>query len=506
MLGTSAGVAGFWIVAAASFSVEHIRWEHGERYGNDSILQRSRWHDSSRGKAATDGNSRGDPGYRGEGKAAAYFAFIEFRDPQIDRRLNLIILRDMGGIPGFDPAALLLIAVVVVFAAVVAGRRVYRQRRRLPRWLRSIVVRKRLDMIRRDLYRMAEHVGSPHDTDQAVWQPFELGLAAVAACQWDQAITHFQQSRVHAGETQLAPLLNQLGVCHYMQGRLGEALMELDESFRLAVRHDDGRCRASALNNIGVILRDLGELDSALKDFREVLALARESADQAAEALYLGNIGNVLREKGELNPALKSHEDALAISSRIGDDQGVVVGLGNIGSVLRDKGAIDKAMERYAEAEDRARKIGYKPGRVIVLSNIGNLYREKRDSDRALKSHESALALAHEAGYRIGVAIELVNIGLILVGKGMHERAETYIADSLTFFLAEGLADGQRQGLYGLSKCDDLLGRERFQTLLKRAGQTDEGVADVLDRIDQIRSRRPWQSGRRRNPFAPTGA
>ena len=411
----------------------------------------------------------------------------------------------MGGasLQGYDPLALLLITIIVVFAAVVAGRAVYRRRKRFPRWLRSMVVRKRLDMVRRDLCRMADHIGSPYESEHAGWQPFDFGLAAMAACQWNQAITHFQQAQANAGEAQLAPVLNQIGVCHYMQGRLGDALREFDESARLAVKREDGRCRASALNNIGVISRDQGELNNALKDLREALTIARESGNQAAEALYLGNIGNVLREKGELNPALKSHEDALAISRRVGDDEGVAGALGNIGSVLRDKGEADKALGRYAEAEEKARKIEYKLGAAIVISNIGSLYREKGELERALKSHESALALAHEIGYRLGVTTELMNIGLIMVSKSMHERAVSYLGDSLTFFLAAGVVDGQRQGLYGLSKCDDALGRERMQELLKKAGLADESVTDTLDRIDLIRSRRPWQMGKQRNPFAP---
>jgi hypothetical protein len=44
-----------------------------------------------------------------------------------------------------------------------------------------------------------------------------------------------------------------------------------------------------------------------------------------------------------------------------------------------------------------------------------------------------------------------------------------------------------------------------MQALLKDAGLTNEAAADTLDRIDHIRSRRPWQIGSHRNPFAPAG-
>jgi tetratricopeptide (TPR) repeat protein len=411
----------------------------------------------------------------------------------------------MGGtfLRGIDPAALLFVMVVVAVAALIAGRAVYRHRRKFQRWLRSVTVKKRLDVIVRDLDRLVEYVGDVSESEPAAWRPFEQGLAAMPACRWDEAIGHFETAQTRVAGTDFAPLLNQIGVCHYMQGRLGDALRGFQESVRLAEQREDKRGRASALNNIGVILHEYGELDLSLKNLTEARALARESGNQAAEALCLGNIGNVLHDKGEHNAALKSQEDALAMSRRIGDEQGVACSQANIGGILRDKGESDKALEHYAEAVETARKIAYKLGTAIGLCNIGSLYHDKGELDRALMSHESALALSHEIGYRLGVATELGNIGLILTSKRMHERAVSYLAESLGFFLAAGAANGPRQALYGLSKCDDLLGRERTHGLLNKAGLTNERIADTLDRIDQIRSRRPWQMGKHRHPFAP---
>ena len=411
----------------------------------------------------------------------------------------------MGGsfLEGNDPAALLLIAVAVVVTAIVVGRAAIRHRRKFPRWLKSLMARKRLDVIVRDVDRMAEYAGGLDDSKQAVWQPFEVGLAAMAGCQWDQAVGQIQGAQANAGGTQLAPLLNQLGICRYMQGRLGDALKEFQDSARLAQQREDKPGMASTLNNIGVIRRYYGELDVALKFFRDARALARESGSQATEALCLGNIGHVLRQKGELGPALKSQEEALALSRRVMDQQGVASSLGDIGSILRDRGESDRALERYAEAVEVARKTNYKLGVAIELGNIGSLYRVKGETDRALKSHEAALTLAHEIGYRLGVATELANIGLILATKRMYERAVPYLAESLAFFVTAGVADGPRQALYGLSRCDDLLGRERMREQLKKAGLSEDGIADKLDRIDQIRTRRPWQTDRLRSPFAP---
>jgi hypothetical protein len=53
------------------------------------------------------------------------------------------------------------------------------------------------------------------------------------------------------------------------------------------------------------------------------------------------------------------------------------------------------------------------------------------------------------------------------------------------------VADGPRQTLTGLAGCDDKLGRKRLVELLEDAGRDDGVIADLLERVDQIRQRRP---------------
>jgi len=397
---------------------------------------------------------------------------------------------------GFDPAALLVI-VIIVGAGAALGIAALRRRPKVPRWMKLRRASKRLDVIRRDLDRMAEHIGELRNSELAVRQPFELGLAEMTACHWDKAIEHFHEAWARAGRSQLVPLTIQIGVCHYMQGSLFDALKEFRGTIDLAEREGDKQGRAAALANIGVIHHEYGELGSALTLLNEALAISRESGNQRVVALCLGNIGNIQRDKGLLDDALKSHEDALAISRPIGDERGVVSALGNTASVRRDKGELDKALELYAEAVETARKIGDNFGYAVELGGIGGVYRDKGDLDRALKFHEDSLAGARRIGFRLGEAAELGNVGLILEKKGAHGQAIANLVETLTILMLIGVSHGQNQAVLGLSRCDDSLGRERLQELLKQAGASDEGAADLLDRVDQLRLRRPRP--RRRN-------
>jgi hypothetical protein len=100
------------------------------------------------------------------------------------------------------------------------------------------------------------------------------------------------------------------------------------------------------------------------------------------------------------------------------------------------------------------------------------------------------------------VATELASIGLILVDKEQYAQAVPPLTESLAILVALCVARGPGQALYGLSRCDDQLGRDKMRELLKQSGLSDASVADFLDRIDQTRQKRPWQKPARRSPFA----
>jgi len=357
------------------------------------------------------------------------------------------------------------------------------------RWAR-LVARSR-EVMRRDMDRMAEYLDGLSRSGTAVRQPFELGRTAMAACEWEQAIEHFREAMMQARGAEIVALFNLTGVCRYTQGDLGKALADFEESARLAKQFRDVNGEAPALGNIGVIWHDKGELDRALEYKEEALAKAHGLGDQWAEALYLGNIGNIWRDKGDLDKALEYHEQALELSQTLGDKWGVASDLARIGSIYRDKGGLDKALQYKEEALAMARKIGYRLGAVDNLSEIGSIHHSEGRFDKALVYGEKSLSLARQTGYRLGVATELGNIGLILKDKKEYAQAVPKLAEALTILLASGVADGPRQVLTGLVRCENKLGRRRVEQLSKEAGLDDRSIADMLDRIDQMHRIRP---------------
>jgi tetratricopeptide (TPR) repeat protein len=349
----------------------------------------------------------------------------------------------------------------------------------------------RPDVMRHRRGIMTEHLGVLFASRPEVREPFELGFAAMNACRWDEAIVHLQKAAAATKGLKQVALLNLIGVCHYTQGRLVDAFKVFDESAKLAEKFGDKRGKARAIGNIGLIYRDNGQLDSALKYFEEALTIARSVGHQWAVAIHLGYAGSIYHDKGELDKALEYYGEALAISREIGDQWVVASSLGNIGSIYHDRGELDKALQHHEQSLGMSRDNGDLWGAASSLSNIGSIYRDKGRLAQALKYENGALKVARQLGHLLGVATDLGNIGLIMADRSEHEQAVPKLAEALITLLNMGVANGPRQTLTGLAGCEDKLGRRRLVKLLEGAGRDDGVISDLLNRVDQMRQRRP---------------
>ena len=116
--------------------------------------------------------------------------------------------------------------------------------------------------------------------------------------------------------------------------------------------------------------------------------------------------------------------------------------------------------------------------------------------------HRAAPGGGISIGYQAGIATELGNIGLILADKGLHKQAVLTLAESMAIMLATGVANGLKQALLGLARCDDQLGRDQVRELLEQARLAAGTIADLLERSDQLLRKRPQPGARRRAPLA----
>src|SRR5512139_1135293 len=97
---------------------------------------------------------------------------------------------------------------------------------------------RRPDIVRRRPGAVAQYLGGLFESEPAVRQSFELGFAAMNACNWDEAIEHFRKAVMQTKGAGVVALLNLIGVCHYTQGRSDDALSDFQQSARLGEEFD----------------------------------------------------------------------------------------------------------------------------------------------------------------------------------------------------------------------------------------------------------------------------
>jgi tetratricopeptide (TPR) repeat protein len=316
-----------------------------------------------------------------------------------------------------------------------------------------------------------EYLGNLPESKPEVRVPFELGKAAMDAYKWDEAIGHFNKATKHAEGPQLVALHGLLGRCHSTPGRWREALKSHEESARLAEQYGDKQGWAAALDNIGVIWRNRGEYDKAKEKHEAALKLAREAGARPQEASALGNIG-VFHENDR---ELKYYGDALKIHEQTGDRRGQAATLGRIGGAWLQKNELDKALEYHEQALAMAREVGARREEAAFLCNIGVIREKRGEPDKVLEYGEEALRLFREVGDKEGESFVLATIGSKMLDKGEHEKAAGLYLAGLEISTALDLAElsGPARPMWGLGKCLDAMGRDRFVAACVKAGKPE---------------------------------
>jgi tetratricopeptide (TPR) repeat protein len=317
-----------------------------------------------------------------------------------------------------------------------------------------------------------EYRGGLPESEPAVRVPFEKGRAAMAAYKWDEAIEHFKEATKHAAGAELAALHGLVGRCHFQPGRLKEALESQEESARLAEQCGDKQGKANALDRIGMIWRDRDELDKAREYHEQALTIAREIGARQEEAYALRNLGGLHIIKGESAKALRHSEDALKILEGIGDREGQALLLGDIGIELdcSEKGEKDRVLQYFERSVELSREIGAKEIEAGALANMAALRLDKADPGKAFGYYEEALKLYREIGAKGLEASMLACIGNAMLEKGEHEKAVASHLEAYRTYAGRGTIEGPERHTYGLGKCLNAMGREKFVAACEKAG------------------------------------
>ena len=114
-------------------------------------------------------------------------------------------------------------------------------------------------------------------------------------------------------------MLCNLGCMHQVQGRLAEALGQLDAALALARDLGHAQLESVVLSNLGTVCDSLNRRDEALGHFKAALAVARELGDRRAEGLTLSGLGLLHAHRGDPDEARRCLESGEALLRAVSD-------------------------------------------------------------------------------------------------------------------------------------------------------------------------------------------
>ncbi len=306
----------------------------------------------------------------------------------------------------------------------------------------------------------------------------------------------------------LAGLLNNLGVRLAAIGRGQEALAAAQEAERMSRRLAEGRADdylsllAASLINLGDRLAETGQRQAALAPVEEAVAISSQLADANPDAYLpavgtsLTSLGNRLAEVGQRQAALAAAQEAEGIYRRLAEASphvylpALAKCLNNLGIRLADVGQRQAALGPAQEAEGIYRRLAeaspdtFLPDLAASLSNLGGRLADVGQRQAALSAVQEAVAirrlLAEDSpdAYLPDLAMSLNSLGAQLTEAGQRQAAlaATQEAVAIRRLLAEDSPDAH---LPDLAMSLTNLGAQ-----LAAVGQRQAAVTPIQEAVD----------------------
>ena len=194
-----------------------------------------------------------------------------------------------------------------------------------------------------------------------------------------------------------------------------------------------------ALNGTGTLARDKGDMDSSRELLRQAHAIARNLGDEQRLAETLSNLGALSWRLADFDNAERYLQRALDLHRSLDNADGlagVLVRLGNVvrdrrrerdskttGKAVRDHREFEQAIAYYDEALALAKSAAPTWEITSSLYNQAVAYSYEDDFETAEAKFTEALSQQRELGDGRGAGTTMTKLGMILLERGLHDRA-----------------------------------------------------------------------------------
>lgn len=195
-----------------------------------------------------------------------------------------------------------------------------------------------------------------------------------------------------AGERRLEAesLIGLSRVFYHSQGKVDEALANLELAKTIAREVSDERTEAAALRNIGTIRWWFkAELDRPLNEFYfPALELYRKQNDRRGAATMLTLIALAYNSKGDVYRFMQYQNESISVQEQIGDEAGLTDSYMALGDLYGGIGNYRKAREFLQKSFEITTRTGYRLAQIDLESYLAQVHINLDEYDEAIKFYD----------------------------------------------------------------------------------------------------------------------
>ena len=161
---------------------------------------------------------------------------------------------------------------------------------------------------------------------------------------------------------------------------------------------------AMLLNNLGLVHWRLENNEAAMECYAEAAQLAEKIGLMQLLGLTHTNRALILKEQRKFAAAFEHNNKAIAIFREIELPRDLAIAYNNQGQIYRYSGQFDPALQYYLLSLDECRKIDYPEGMATAYQNLSTVYTKKGDRDRAFDAARKCLAIARKLDSKVRIS------------------------------------------------------------------------------------------------------
>ena len=191
---------------------------------------------------------------------------------------------------------------------------------------------------------------------------------------------------------------------------------------------------AKILCEVGLSHFREGRIDEAMNYYKKSLALIRQpySSLQAAEDYrYVGVVNSL---KGDFKAGLANHMEALKIYVCLGDIYGKAKVYSSIGQTFFSMSMLNEALFFMEKAESLAKLLGAEALSATLYGKIGDVYLQQGDYDKAIDFYNQDMEISKRFGNYRALAHTYKNLGRSYIYKGEFTKGVNFLQESYERF------------------------------------------------------------------------